>query len=274
MPRGIGFLGFKASQMQGLSFAYRVWVLIGMLALILASSLFVGAIPQDPAYHIFADNRPWLGIANFGNVVSNLGFLVVCILGLGSVLGQEGQRTFDDRSDAWPYIVFFAGVGLVSAGSAYYHLAPDNARLFWDRLPMTLAFMAIFSAIVADRIHKAVGNRILLPVSIAIGVLSLFYWSWTESLGRGDLRLYGMVQFFPLLAVPVIFWLFPKGRYVDGRYLVWVILWYGAAKLMEFFDAGILDLLSESISGHSVKHLASAMAPLVVWRMLVKSRYG
>ena len=29
-------------------------------------------VPQDPAYHQFADARPWLGIPNFQNVASNL----------------------------------------------------------------------------------------------------------------------------------------------------------------------------------------------------------
>ena len=144
--------------MQGLSFAHRVWILIGMFALSLAGVLFVGAIPQDPAYHFFADTRPWLGIANFGNVASNLPFSIVGVLGLWAVLGPEGRGNFEDRADAWPYIVFFVGVGFVSAGSAYYHLAPDNARLFWDRLPMTLAFMAVLSAIVADEKHTGFGS--------------------------------------------------------------------------------------------------------------------
>jgi Ceramidase len=258
--------------MQDLSFAHRVWILIGLFTLSLAGSLFVGAVAQDPAYHVFADSRRWLGIANFGNVASNLPFLVVGVLGLGWLAGSRGRGKFDDRADIWPYAVFFAGVGLVGAGSAYYHLAPDNARLFWDRLPMTVAFMAFFAAIVADRIHKVAGNRILLPFLIVAGALSVFYWSWTESLGRGDLRPYGMVQFFPVLAIPVIFWLFPKGRYTDGRYLAWVIIWYAAAKVLEYFDAGILELSGTSVSGHSLKHLASAMAAFVVWRMLVTRR--
>jgi hypothetical protein len=38
--------------------------------------------------------------------------------------------------------VLFAGVTLSSLGSSYFHLAPDNARLMWDRLPMTIAFIS------------------------------------------------------------------------------------------------------------------------------------
>ena len=155
--------------MQDLSFANRVWILVGMFALSMAGVLFIDAISQDPAYHLFADTRSWLGIHNFGNVASNLPFLVVGVLGLWTALRPEGRGTFDYSTDAYPYIFFFAGVGLVGAGSAYYHLAPDNVRLFWDRLPMTVAFMAFFSAVIADRIHKAAGNRYLLPALIVIG---------------------------------------------------------------------------------------------------------
>lgn len=42
--------------------------------------------------------------------------------------------------------VLFAGVLLTSAGSTWYHLAPTNDSLVWDRLPMTLGFMGLFAA--------------------------------------------------------------------------------------------------------------------------------
>ena len=90
---------------------------------------------------------------------------------------------FAEPSDAWPYLVFFIGVALVSAGSAYYHWAPSNNRLLWDRLPMSIAFMAFCSAIIADRIDAKAGNVWLLPVLIGLGVVSLAYWNWTESWG-------------------------------------------------------------------------------------------
>ena len=111
---------------------------------------------------------------------------------------------FAERSDAWPYLAFFIGVALVSAGSAYYHWAPSNDRLLWDRLPMSIAFMAFCSAIIADRIDSKAGNVWLLPVLIGLGLASLVYWNWTESLGRGDLRFYGFVQFYPMIAIPAV----------------------------------------------------------------------
>jgi hypothetical protein len=157
-------------------------------------------------------------------------------------------------------------------GSAYYHAAPDNARLFWDRLPMTVAFMALFSAFIADRINQRIGVQWLLPILVVAGIASVFYWDWSESVGRGDLRFYFLVQFYPIVALPVICWLFPKGRYTSGRYLAWLIAWYAVAKGLELFDVQVFALLGGTVSGHTLKHLASAVATLVVVRMLAASQ--
>lgn len=258
--------------MMRLSFAQRVAILIGMLIVAVVGLLSVEPIPQDPAYHLFADTRPYLGFPNFGDVASNAGFAVVGLLGLVTILGRKGRDIFEQPLDAWPYIAFFIGVGLVGVGSSYYHAAPDNERLTWDRLPMTFAFMSLFSAIVADRIHARAGVVYLLPVLIALGFLSLIYWDWTETQGRGDLRFYGLVQFYPLAAIPIICWLFPQSRYTGGGYLVWAIGWYVVAKVPEFFDAEVLGLLGNTISGHSLKHLLSAVATYMILRMLVQSK--
>ncbi len=258
--------------MSEMGFSRRVAVIAAMFVVVAVALLSVAPIPQDPAYHLFADKRPFLGIPNIADVSSNLGFALVGALGLWSVLGPGRREIFGAPADAWPYTTFFAGVGLVSLGSAYYHATPDNAHLFWDRLPMTVAFMALFYAILADRIDGVAarfGWR--LPALVVAGIASLLYWDWTESRGRGDLRFYAMVQFYPMVALPVICWLFPKARYTGGGYLIRVIVWYAAAKILEHFDARIFDLLGGMVSGHSLKHLASAVATFLVWRMIVDS---
>jgi hypothetical protein len=38
-------------------------------------------IPQPQSYHQFADQRAWLGVRNFGDVGSNLAFLIAGIWG-------------------------------------------------------------------------------------------------------------------------------------------------------------------------------------------------
>jgi Ceramidase len=250
----------------------RVAILIGLLAVGLSVLLTLEPIPQNPGYHLFADKRPLWRIPNFNDVVSNAGFALVGALGILTVAGWRRRYIFAQASDARPYIVFFAGVALVSLGSAYYHWAPSNDRLLWDRLPMSIAFMAFCAAIVADRIDAKAGNGWLMLVLIGCGILSLLYWHWTEALGRGDLRFYGFVQFFPMIAVPAVCWLFPEYRYLAGRTIVWMIGWYGLSKVLEHFDHEVFDLLGHTVSGHTLKHLAATMATLVVLRVLLTRR--
>jgi xanthine/uracil permease len=254
------------------SFWRRVAILIGLLVLSLLGLLALDPIPQDPDYHLFADSRPLFSIPHFANVVSNAGFAVVGVLGILMVAGRRRHDIFAQRSDAWPYVVFFVGVALVSLGSAYYHWAPSNGRLLWDRLPMSIAFMAFCSAVIADRIDSKAGTTWLIPVLIGCGIVSLVYWDWTESLGHGDLRFYGFVQFFPLIAVPAVCWLFPEYRYLAGRYIVWMMGWYALSKLLEHFDSEVFDLLGHTVSGHTLKHLAATMATVVVLQMLLARR--
>lgn len=251
----------------------RLWLLIAMLLASLAViTIAVDPIPQDPVYHQFADEREILGIPHFNDVLSNIGFAVAAVLGLLAIIGAGHSRIFTRTDDRRPYTVFFIGVALVSIGSGFYHLEPTNERLLWDRLPMSIAFMGFSAAIVSDRISARAGNGWLLALLVALGIASLFYWSWTESMGRGDLRFYAIVQFYPILLLPLILWWFPDYRYTAAPYLVWVLIWYGLSKVFEFYDHEIYALLGQSISGHSLKHLAAAVSVVVVWRMLIACR--
>ena len=252
-----------------LSYWQRHAILIGLLIAGLVVLLFVEPFPQDLDYHELADSRLFLGIPNFNNVVSNAGFALVGVLGLVAVAGVRRHILFANPLDAQPYLVFFAGVALVSLGSAWYHWAPSNESLLWDRLPMSVAFMAFAAAIVADRIHARAGNTWLLVVLIILGLLSLLYWQYTEEQGRGDLRFYAFVQFYPVILLPAVLWLFPGYQYMPGRYIAWVVACYGLSKLLEYYDARIFEMLGYTISGHTLKHLAAAISAFVVLRMLL-----
>ena len=243
----------------------KLILLISLFLASLAVLLLVPPIPQWDAYHNFADGRTWLGIPNFGDVMSNAGFVIVGLLGLVKIFQAD---LFDSSLDRIPYIIFFIGVTLVGIGSGYYHFAPSNETLFWDRLPMTIAFMSFFAAVIADRIDKRAGIVWLMPVLLIAGAYSLIYWQQTEAAGAGDLRFYAMVQFFPMLAIPVIFWLFRDYRYTEGKSLLWVIGWYALSKVLEHFDPQIFELLGGAVSGHSLKHLAAAVAPFMILKML------
>jgi hypothetical protein len=131
------------------------------LAAIIAIA-FVPRVPQSESYHNFADQRTLLGIQNFLNVISNLAFLLIGISGLLFVARPNSQRSFFQPSERVPYVAFFLGVTLTCFGSSYYHLSPNNDRLMWDRLPMTIAFMALLSAVIAERINLKADLALLL----------------------------------------------------------------------------------------------------------------
>jgi hypothetical protein len=176
-------------------------------------------MPQPLAYHDMADQRSWLGIPNALNVLSNLPFAVVGVLGLATVFGSRVDRRvrFQESWERWPYAALFAGVALTTLGSSYYHLAPDNARLVWDRLPMTLGFMGLLTSVLTERVSLPVGRRLFAPL-LAVGSASVGYWYWSEVQGAGDLRPYLLVQFGSLLVVVLVLVLYPA-RYPGSRYL-------------------------------------------------------
>ncbi len=241
--------------------------LIGGLAVLAAAAfVLVPPIPQDPAYHRLADSRRWLGIPNVSNVLSNAGFLLVGALGLAFVLrGGVGDRTFREAGERWPYVVFFGGLLLTGFGSAYYHWEPGNARLAWDRLPLAITLMGLLAATITERIAVTAGLWLLGPL-VAIAAGSVIYWHWTEQHAAGDLRLYALVQFYPVVAVPLMLWWLPPG-YTRGGGLLAAAATYAAAKVPELLDGWVLSA-TRVVSGHTLKHLLAALAGYWVLRML------
>jgi len=237
-------------------------------AVICAVYLFVPPIPQDPAYHGFVDTRLMLGIPRFGDVVSNLPFTAVGVAGLGALfLGWFGVPPADARARL-PYAVFFIGVALVGPASAYYHWNPNNETLFWDRVFLTVAFMGLVAAILADRIQLGRAAGWLLAVLVAAGFISVLSWSVGEAAGAGDLRAYLLVQFYPLVAVPLVLWGFPQAIRVKSRFIAWAVGFYVLAKIAELYDAELFALLGGAVSGHTIKHLLAALAPVAVIAMM------
>src|SRR5689334_10321096 len=113
----------------------------------------------------------WMGVPNFGDVFSNLPLPFIGAWGLWFLFRRIPEKSgggFLDPRERWPYVLVAFGILLTAFGSVYYHLAPDNARLVWDRLPMTIVFMSLVSAMIAERIAIRVGLW-LLPVLLIIG---------------------------------------------------------------------------------------------------------
>ncbi|HEV8267291.1 MAG TPA: ceramidase domain-containing protein [Thermoanaerobaculia bacterium] len=231
----------------------RLFLLAGIVVVAGVGVALRGRIAQDASYHGFADQRTILGIPNFWNVASNLPFLLVGLAGFVALLSERGVRgTVPALRPA--YAMFFVGTILVAFGSAYYHLAPSNETLVWDRLPMTVAFMSFFAVILGEHLGSRIGRR-SLPFLLLLGASSVLYWRYTESRGNGDLRPYFVVQFLPLVLVPLILLLFPSP--FTRPYFVWcVLLAYAVAKVLEAFDAPLYRALG--VSGHTLKHFAAA----------------
>jgi len=155
-----------------------ILALASLTALVAIAALLFRSTPQPLSYHQFADQRTWLGVPNLGDVASNLAFAIFGSWGfwwLARLTPQEAPSHFFDGRERWLYLAVFFGMLLTAVGSAYYHLTPDNDRLVWDRLPMTLVFMSLVAAMIAERISVRVALW-LWPALLAIGVLSVLQW--------------------------------------------------------------------------------------------------
>ena len=134
---------------------------------------------------------------------------------------------------------------------------------------MTLSFMAFFSFVLATHIAEQLGEKLLWPLLI-IGLSSVLFWAYTESIGQGDLRFYALVQFLPIILIPVIILSFPTSSY--KQLYVWLVVSiYVIAKLLEYFDYPVYDLVG--VSGHSLKHIVAAMSGIVFLRLLKSMRH-
>jgi len=247
-------------------------ILLTVGAAAVAVAFALPPIPQDPAYHGFADRRALLGVPNALNVLSNVGFVAVGMLGIAFVVRHHRPVAEGTLTDAWAVTAFgalFAAVGLTGVGSAWYHLAPTNASLVWDRLPLAVTTTTLLAITIAERVSLRAA-RWLWPPLAAFGVASVLVWWRGEQTGAGDLRLYGLAQFLPLVTIPLMMALFPP-RYTRGTDLAVALGWYILGKLCEHLD-GPVFALGHVVSGHTLKHLAAAVAAWWVLRMLKRRR--
>jgi len=240
-------------------------LVIAFTLLTAAAAFLLPAVPQPLDYHDFADQRDAFGIDNFVDVVSNVAFLLAGLTGLFVVF--SGRARFEFPAERWPYAVFFLGILLTAAGSAWYHLSPDNESLFWDRLPMTIAFMGLVSSQVVDRISVRAGLVLLGPM-LLLGLASVVYWIVTERMGAGNVLPYALLQGYVVIVLLLKATLH-RSRYTRANDLYFIFGWYVLAKLLEFLDAQVLAY-SHVVSGHSLKHVAAAAAGLVACRMLTQ----
>jgi hypothetical protein len=227
-----------------------IMIVFGSLALMFLQP----SIPQNQNYHNFADRKAFFEIPNFLDVMSNIAFLFTGIAGLGVCF----RKNLGVMQTAW--FVLFIGVALVSVGSAYYHWSPNNQTLVWDRLPMTLGFMGLFVVMLGEYINEQF-SKFLIP-AIVLGFSSVIYWHLFD-----DLRFYIWIQLISLLIIPVVLILY-RPKYSHQWMMFIAVGLYALAKIAEVKDGEILLLSFGLISGHTIKHLVSAIGcGIIVWML-------
>lgn len=246
---------------------HRSLWLTAFTALCIVAAFLVPAIPQPLGYHVFADQRRAFGVANLADVASNAGFLIAGLAGL--VIVWSGRARFEYARERWPWTAFFLGLLLTAFGSSYYHLAADNERLFWDRLPMTIAFAGLIASQIVERLSVRLGIAMLAALLVA-GAASVIYWRWTERIGAGNVAPYGILQGYAV-AVLLFLAIFGRSRYTRGGDLYWIFGWYVLSKLFETFDEAVFEL-GAFVSGHTLKHLAASASGFVACFMLMRRK--
>lgn len=243
--------------------------LIKSLILLLSATLLLivvlyslEPIPQSQSYHHFADQRSWQEIPNAWNVLSNIAIALPGICGLFLLLSPNKVQ-FNDHRECWLWIGVSIGLIITAVGSSYYHFAPDNSRLVWDRLPMTFVFMSLVAALIGERINIQLGLW-LWPVLLCVGFYSVLLWYSGEMLGDSDLRFYIGIQAFTIL-VTMLMLLLPS-RYDRKWDLAAVSTCYGLALLFDLSDHQIYRITNGFVSGHTLKHLTVGLAgACLIW---------
>ena len=223
---------------------------VGALLLIFVVWAVLPAISQDPGYHLFADQRQWLGVPDAANVLSNAAFVLAGSYGIARLAARDRAR-FPAATEAG-LCCLALGLIFTGLGSAWYHLDPDDVTLAWDRLPMTLVFTGVLGVAIAQRVGQNVA-RVGLAILFELGVVSIAYWRMS-----GDLSLYLTLQFGGIAALLLLLLLTRRGD--DPFPWGWVIAWYGLAKLAEAADQGIWQGTNGFLAGHMLKHLLAAAA--------------
>lgn len=222
--------------------------------------LSVGVIPQYANYHAFADTSSLWGIPNAMDVLSNLPFALAGMWGLLFWVRHFLNSERNSRPSDLAYFMFVLSILATSIGSSFYHLAPDDARLFWDRLPIALACASLLAAVRAECLDKRARLPAILELFalLAFAVASVIWWRQT-----GDLRLYLGLQAMSILLIPIWQWIYQVPTRTRGIFAI-AIAAYVVAKITETYDAAILSH-SVGISGHTIKHiLASGAAALII----------
>ncbi|QXZ08976.1 hypothetical protein KUF54_13100 [Comamonas sp. Y33R10-2] len=241
--------------------------LFGSMALLFALALLLPSMVQPDHYHAFADQRSWMGLHCAGDVLSNLGFVVAGLAGFAA-LWRAGAHSLSGTARAL-CALFFAGLLCSGAGSAFYHWAPQNASLLWDRLGMSVAFAGLLGLAVQTRMDDS-SARVAAALMLLAAPISALVWAQT-----GNLLPWVLAQAGGMLIIFALALMAPRRNALPVA-LGWVIGLYAVAKLLEMSDSVVFEWTGYAVSGHSLKHWVAAVAAwpvlsaLTQWRCSLK----
>jgi hypothetical protein len=227
-----------------------------------AKNLIVSlGLHSDVGSNHFVDSRAWLGIPNAADVLSNLPF---ALFGIWGLLLQANKNRPSQRyagRENFVLTLFFIGLIFTTIGSGLYHLAPSDSTLLWDRAGMAFAFAGMLGIASSERISTRSGIWLGLA-SLLSGALSLIVWKQTS-----DVLPWSVLQFGGMAMVLVLAITRPTTKAL-GISLLWIILFYGAAKVLEATDSFVFEATGHWVSGHTLKHLVAGLAALPVIQVL------
>ena len=234
------------------------WLFVaGYGAVLLLLYLAIGPLRQTSAYHQFIDVRVWCGVPRFGDVLSN-GVILLSGLFAATLFAVTRRDSPAGKTDRI-FIVFIIGVIATAVGSSFYHWAPSDARLVWDRLPMTIVLQASLALVIANRFGAVIGEK-FLGVLLPLSALSVVWWAT-----RGDLLPYMVIRVGAGLCVIVVLL-----RGFSWRADRWFVLALALDPLLTWFehhDSDVFWWTEQLVSGHTVKHVLAgvALACVCLW---------
>lgn len=198
--------------------------------------------------HPFVDARTLWGIPNAIDVLSNAPMALAGLLGLWTLRGRLLPRVTEAALR-----VFFTGLLVTGAGSTLYHWSPDAAGLVADRSGMAVTFAGALALAVAERVGQAPARPMLRVAFIAAALSAVLPFT------HGNVLHWAVVQFGGVALMVWAAWQRPAPGAI-GVHIGALIAWYALAKALELGDAAVFHVTSGWISGHSLKHLAAALA--------------
>lgn len=258
--------------------SYRVtpaeWLLYASYAALLALACLGPYVPQAAHYHDFADQRALWGLRNALDVLSNLPFALLGALGLWRGVWQAPAAVRASSARPWLATVF-GGLLFTAAGSSYYHLMPDDWRVFWDRMGMVPVFAGVLALALA--LQSVLSRRAAVVTAVlvlALGPVSLWVWLQTgQLLPWAVLQGAGMVL---LLAVALRQRFSAVNARAATEQLAWpwgaVVVWYVLAKVLELGDSFVWSISHHWVGGHALKHVAAALALVPLLLMVRRVR--